>query len=236
MGQIHLCVRRAAFRRENQPTAVGRKAVPGVHERGVALHAARDSSLRGHDKKPAVGAHEQPVAGLDKDDPAAVGRNLGEGIAHAIAGSAKDWLGAAAFSIIERDTVQIVFDLGFLRIVGEPRRLLPLRIRIPRLSTRKHQVLAVRTPHRIGLHRARIIGAGQVLQTPRCAAVPGQDAASGVKDLKEMVVLEIRDIVITHEILRVLATLIVALVNAGIVDGCNHIPAVGGYLRHESHP
>ena len=82
--QEHLRVGRAALRGEDQPAAVGRKAVPGVHQRRVAPHPPRRAALDRHDVQLAVGPHQLAVAALHEDDPAAVGRDLGKGIAHAV--------------------------------------------------------------------------------------------------------------------------------------------------------
>ena len=195
VGEEHLGVRRAALGGEHQPAAVGREAVPGVHQRRVAAHAARLPARGRHDVELAIGAHQQAVPGLHEDDPASVRRDLREAVAHAVAGGAGDGFGLAAFAVVEGDAVEIVLDRDFRGVVGVGGHFAVGRVRILRLGAREHQVLAVGAPDGVGLHVARVVGAGQRLELARVAVVPDQDAARGIKDLEEAVVREIGDVV-----------------------------------------
>ena len=64
--QVHLRVGRTALRGEHQPTAVGREAVPGVHQGRIASHTPRHAAFRGHNVELAVGAHQLPVACISR--------------------------------------------------------------------------------------------------------------------------------------------------------------------------
>ena len=63
---------------------LGEKLCQEFMQRGVAAHPPGCAARRRHDVQLAVGAHQQAVAALDEDDPAAVGRDLREGVAHAV--------------------------------------------------------------------------------------------------------------------------------------------------------
>ena len=84
VGEEHLRVGRAALRGEDQPAAVGREAVPGVHQRRVAGHAPGLAARGRNNVELAIGAHQLAVVGLDKDYPLAIRRELGKAIAHAV--------------------------------------------------------------------------------------------------------------------------------------------------------
>ena len=150
----------------------------------------------GDDIELAVRTHQLTVAGLHVDDPAAVGRNLGKAVAHAVVGSAGDGLGLAAAAGVEGDAVEVVLDRDFVRIAGVGGG------RVARRSWRRGPAARAKTrclpsgaPDRVGLHVARVVGAGQGFHLPGGAVVPGQDAARGVEDLEEAVILEVRDVV-----------------------------------------
>src|SRR5208282_6635578 len=102
-----------------------------------------------------------------EDNPAAIRRNFGKAIAHAVIGSTLDWLRLAAFPVVEGNSVEVVLDLGFFGRVGMFGKLLALGVRLPRFRACKNHVLAVGTPDAVGLDVARIISAGQGLPSPR---------------------------------------------------------------------
>ncbi len=228
MSQIHLRVRRAAFRGKDQPSAIGGKAVPGIHQRRIGPHAACFSPLRRHDVELAVRTHQQTVARLHVDDPTAIGRNLGEGIAHSVPGCAGHRLRRPAFAPVEGNAVEVVLNPGFVRIVGEGSQLDAFRIRRSRFGPGKHEILAVRAPDGVGLHVARVIGPRQRLQLARGPAVPGQNATRRIKHLQEAVVLEIGDVVIALEVLLEQRFL-------RIGSGRGRRPACLGAIDHRHH-
>src|SRR5580692_10535165 len=132
---------------------------------------------------------------LDEDDPAGIGRDLGEVVAHAVVGGPGDGLGRAATAVVEGHAIEIVLDRSFVGIIGAQRFLLAFRIGILCFGAGEYDVFAVGTPHPIGLNVARVFGAGQGLALARGAAVPLQDAARGIEDLEEAIVLEVRDVI-----------------------------------------
>ncbi len=130
-------------------------------------------------------------------------------------GGAGDGLGLAAFAVVEGDAVQIVLNRDFGGVVGVGGHLAVGRVWIFRLRAREHQVFAVGAPDGVGLHVARVVGAGQRLKFAGVAVVPDQDAARGIKDLEEAVVLEIGDVVE------------LTALGAGWFDGGDHAAAIG---------
>ena len=64
---------------------------------------------------------------------------------------------------------------------------------------------------------------------------PGQHAAGRIEDLEKAVVLEVGDVVVPHEVDGILAALVVALIDAGIVHGGDDVAARGRELGHEPH-
>ena len=91
----------------------------------------------------------------------------------------------------------------------------------------KQQVLAVGTPHRAGLHVARVVRARQRLEFARGLAVPRQNAARGVEHLAEGEVL----------VARVVEPVVEAAdVGAGVLDRGHHVLPVCVNLRHEPEP
>ncbi len=136
-------VGRVGFGGKGKPAAVGRKSVPGIHERGVGFKRTSGAAFKGNDVKLTVGAHQQAVVALDKDDPAAVGRDLGEIVAHAVGRSAEERLGFAALAVIKRNLVQVVLDLRFVGIVGMGGPGCARRIGIASLGTTEDQVLSI---------------------------------------------------------------------------------------------
>ena len=164
---------------------------------------------------------------MHKYDPASIGRDLREGIAHPIAGGAHDRLRLSTFSLIEWNAIQVELNLRLFRVASILRKLGTIRIRILRLRSRKDEVLAIRAPYRVGVHVVRIVGAGQVLQMRRITLVPGQNAAGCVENLQEPIVFEIGDIEIPHEIFRILAALIIGLIDPRVVDRGDHVPRIG---------
>src|SRR5208283_6107861 len=225
VGEVHARVRPAALGGKDQPAAVGRPTVPGVHGRGVAVQAAGGAALRRDDVELAVGAHEQAVAGLDPDDPAAIGGNLGEAIAPAVAGGAGDGLGAAAATVVERNAIEVVLDGGLVGIVGEGGERATGGVGGARLGAEEDDGLAVGAPDAAAVDETGVVGAGQGLELAGGLAIPGQDAAGGVKDLAEAEVL------------------VAGVVNAvgggaaeGVVafDGGEDVVAVGRNAAHEA--
>src|SRR5271163_1251562 len=101
--------------------------MPGIHERSVAAHAARNSSVDWDDVELAIRPHQLAIAALYENDPAAVGRYLREIVAHAVVGGTENRFGLAALSVIEGYAVEAVLDLYFVGIVGVGRRLLAIR-------------------------------------------------------------------------------------------------------------
>src|ERR1035437_9456122 len=169
----HLGIGRAAFGGEHQPSPVRRETVPRVHQRRIADHAACLPARRRDDVELAVGAHQLPVAGMYEDDPAAVGRDLREAVAHAVAGGAGDGLGLASSAVVEGDSVQIILNRNFGGVVGVGGHFAAGRVGIFRLRPREHEVLAVGAPDGIGVHVARVVGSGQRLELAGVAVIPG---------------------------------------------------------------
>jgi len=84
VGEKHLRIGCVGFGRKDHPASVGRKAVPGVHQGGVAPHLAGRAARGRDDPQGAVGTHELPVAALDEHHPPAVRRDLGKVVAQAV--------------------------------------------------------------------------------------------------------------------------------------------------------
>ena len=200
MGQVHLRIWRSRLRGKDQPAAVGREAVPGIHQRRIGAQPPRLAAPKGNDEELAVGPHQLAVVALHKDNPAPVRRDLGEVVAHPVLRSAHDGLGHPALAVIERNAVKIVLDLRLVGIVGVERPSGLPRGWGPCLGPRKHDVLPVGAPYSVRLHIAGIVGAGKWLALPGGAAVPLQDAACWIKDLKKAIVLEVGDVIAVRNI------------------------------------
>ena len=165
--------------------------------------------------------------GLHVDDPFPIRRNLGEGVALPVARGPGDRLRHPALTVVEGDPVDVVLDLRLFRRVGELRLLGALRIRLAGFRLQKQQVFAVGTPHRAGLHIARVVRARQRLEFPRGLAVPRQNAARGVEHLAEGEVL----------VARVVEPVVEAAdVRPGVLDRSHHVLPVRRNLRHEPEP
>ena len=163
------------------------------------------------------------VAAFHKNDPAPIRRDLGEVVAHTVARSASNGFGHAAPSLVERNPVQVVLDLGLVRIVGVQRLLLACRIWVLRFGPGKDDVLAVGTPDSIRLNIAGIVGAGQRLALARGPVVPFQNAPSRIKDLEKAIVLEVGDVIG------------VGNVESRAGKGAHDVTPIRGDLGHESH-
>ena len=157
--------------------------MPGVHQRCIGLHPPRLAAFRGEDVELAVGTHQLAVAALHEDDPAPVGRYLGEGVAHAVPGGAGDRLRPAAFARIKGNPVEVVLNLNFVWVVSILGQLPALGIGVHGLRPGKDQVFTVRTPNRVRLNIARVVGSRQGLYLPRRPAVPDQYPACRIKHL-----------------------------------------------------
>ena len=149
MREKHLRIGRLALGRKHDPMAVGAEAVPGVHQRRIAGHAPRRAAGCRNDVQLAVGAHELPIARLHKNNPLSVRRDLGEAVAHPVPRCAFNPFRIAPFPIIERDAVKVVLNLHFQRIIGVGGHLSVFSEWVFRLGPRKHEVFAVRAPHRV---------------------------------------------------------------------------------------
>src|ERR1035438_9151212 len=168
--------------------------MPGVHQAGVSPQAARDAAGKWNDVQLAVGPHELAVLALDKDDPAAVGRDLGKVVAQAIVRGACDTLWDAAPALVERDAIEVVFDLRFAGIVGAQRRSLPWSARRAGFSAGKDDVFAIRAPYSIGLHVVWIVGSRKWRSQAGGATIPLKNATRGKEDLEKVVIEEVGDI------------------------------------------
>ena len=159
--------------------------------RGVGAQAAGYAALEGNDVELAVGAHELAVMALNKHNPAAIRRDLWEGVAHAVLRGPDDALRRASLAIVEGNSIKVVLNLSLVGIVRVESRLLTFWAGISRHGAGEYDGFAVGTPDSIRLHVVRIICARQWLALAGGAAVPLQDAARWIEDLKEAVVLEV---------------------------------------------
>ena len=120
------------------------------------------------------------------------GEIFGKAVAHAVVRGAGDGLGVAAFAVVERDAVEVVLDLGFVGIVGVGGQLAVRRDTDLRASARaKTRYLPS------GLQTALVwtycgsSAPGSGCSVCRSRGCTRQDAAGGIEDLKEAVVLEV---------------------------------------------
>src|ERR1017187_2582619 len=193
--EIHLCVGRACLGGEDQPAAVGREAVPRIHDWGIGAQAAGCATTERNDVELTVRPHKLAVMALNKDNPAPVRRDLWEGVAHAILRGSDDALRRTSLAVVERNSIKIELNLSLVGIVRVESRLLSFFAGIPRHGSCKHDGLPVGAPDSVRLDVLRIISAGQWLTQARGAVVPLQDAPRWIEDLKKPVVLEVGDVV-----------------------------------------
>ena len=108
-------------------------------------------------------------------------------------------------------------------------------MRVLRQGAAVDQVLSIGRPEGAGLDVFWIVRAGQKAHLFFLPVIPGQQAASGIKDLDEMDVAVIdaeKSINDTRRKARLLILIGIALV--GRAHGCDHVAAVGRDLRHEA--
>jgi hypothetical protein len=96
--------------------------------------------------------------------------------------------------VVEGNAVEVELNLQFVGIVGVERGFLPRRVGILGIGAGKDDVLFVRTPNSIGLHIARIVSAGKWFSEAGGTVVDSENAARRIKNLKEVVVLKIRNV------------------------------------------
>src|ERR1039458_10862274 len=113
-----------------QATARSAKTCATSSSTRLCISAAGFTAGERHDVELAGGAHQQAVMVLNEHDPAAVRGHLGEVVAHSVAGSADNRLRLAAATLVKGNPVQVILDLGFIRVIG---------------------VLGLRSPRRIGI-------------------------------------------------------------------------------------
>ena len=227
VGQVEVGVKRRTLRRKRQPVPVGRPTVPRVHHRQVRFERTRHAALEGNNVELAVGTHEEAVLAFDKDDPLAVGRDLGKVVAHPIFRSADHSLRSAALAVVEGNPVEIVLNLRFVGIVGVGGLLVSGRIGIARGGAGVDEPLSIRTPESTGLHEVGIVGARQRLQLATLLAIPAQHAAGGIEDLAEAVV-GVETVVETVQHPHA--------VPMRHIDGVDHVLAIRRDLAHEAEP
>src|SRR6476620_5203904 len=135
---------------------VGRKRVPGIHQRQVAVHQPGFAALEWDNVELAVRPHQQAVLVLYKNDPLPIGGDLRKVVAHAVCGSAlyRDSLSAA--TVVEWNLVKVVLDLRLPRVIGILRFWSAWRIWIARHRATEDQMLPVGRPERTGLHKLGI--------------------------------------------------------------------------------
>src|ERR1035441_7750556 len=192
----HARVGSATLRRENQPAAIRGPAMPGVHGTHVGIEPARLATTEGNNVKLTVGAHHFAIVRLNKDDPPAVGRHLGEGVAHPVPRSTGNGLSRTAATVVEWNAVKVILNWNFVRVVGTRCDWSSLRIGIRCSCARKDNGLAIRGPNSVGLHIVRVVCTGQRMTSTGAAVVPEQHATGGIENLKESIVLEVGDVVL----------------------------------------
>src|SRR5579863_74869 len=196
--------------------------MPRVHGIEIGAQRARLAALEGHDVELRVRPHDLAILRLDEDNPFAVGRDLGEAVAHAVLAGADDALGFTAFAVVERDAVEVVLNLRFVGIVGVVGQRLAVGVGIASLGAREDDIFAVRAPDAAGLHVTRIGRAGQRVALAFGAVVVLEDAARGIEDLEEFVVGEVADVEGLLKFKR------------GAGEGADDVAAAGRDLRHEA--
>ena len=110
VSQVESRVRRVRLAREDQPLAVGREAVPGVHPLGVGAQSSGLAALGGNDVQLAVRLEEHVVLCPAEHDPLAVGRVLREEVALAVEGGPRQRLRLAPLPVVERDPVEVELE------------------------------------------------------------------------------------------------------------------------------
>ena len=141
---------------------------------------------------------------LHENNPAAIRRDLGEGIAHAVPRGAGDRFRPAPFALIEGDAIQVVLDRGLVRVVGELGQLAAFGIGVPCFRLSVDQVPAVGAPYGVCMHEARIVRSRQCAHLPRCPVVPSQDPARRIEHLKEIIMFEVGHVVVARVAFRAL--------------------------------
>src|SRR5690606_7308084 len=153
--------------RKDEPLAVGRPTVPGIHPRGVALQPASLAPFGRNDVEFAVGLQAHETLRLAADNPLATGRQPGEIVAHAVVRGAFQRLRPSAPPLVERNPIEIKAKrLPFLE------KLLTLLLRKQNsiaagppfqcmgLGTRKDDLLPVGAPGGVALDELRVVRAG----------------------------------------------------------------------------
>src|ERR1039458_117798 len=102
-----------------------------------------------------------------------------------------DGLRAAAATLVERDPIKVVPDLGLVGVVGGFRNSGARRVSILSRGAPEHDVFSVGTPDRAGVHIAGVVRAGQSLQVTGSRVVPREDSARRIEHLKEAIVFEV---------------------------------------------
>ena len=194
--QKHLRIRRAALGREDQPAAVGREAVPGVHQRRVAASSAAPARPRPEQCKAGCpGRISRPFCACTKTIHLPSGEIFGKLLLMPFCEAPSNRLGLAAPAVIEGNAVKVVLDRNLGGIVGVCGHLAVRGVGFASLRANKDQVLAVGTPHGAGLHKTRIVGARQRLQLLCHAVIPDQNSPRGIEDLQKAVILEVGHVV-----------------------------------------
>ena len=196
--QEHLRVGRVGLRREHHPAAVRREAVPRVHQSTWLQRISRASPpSRRHDPQATVGTHAAGRCGTGRRRPTAVGRHLGERVAHPVVRGALRWpCGWAARALVEGHAVQVVLDrrlVGVVRrseAIGRPGRRGPSPCRAG-----EDDRLAVGRPDRAAVHvglgssapgSARISPARVRLARRGCRASGRRPAGSGSQEVGDV--------------------------------------------------
>ena len=111
------------------------------------------------------------------------------------------------------------------------------RKRIARHGPAVDEVLSIGRPEGAGLHKLRIVGAGQRPHLLFDLVVPGQDAARGIKDLDKVDVAVIdAEEAIDDSGREPGRFFLMGVLQLRRTDGCDYIPAVWRNLRHETEP
>ena len=227
VGEIHAGVRRRRLRRENQPAPIRREAVPRVHYRLIAAQRTRHAASHRNDIELAVGRINRPVLFSTKTIHLPSGETLGKSLLMPFSEAPAIRSGGSAFAIVERDAIEVVLDLGFVRIVGEfgrPSALDSMDLRAS--GPGEHQEFPIGTPERAP--SARIAGCrrrAEAAALPVSRLYHARMPRVGIEDLSESEVA-VRALVkaIFHA----------APVRAGNFDGGDHVFRVRRDLRHES--
>ncbi len=191
-GQIELGIVRICLRGKDQPPAVGRPGMPGVHAAEVAVQPPGLAPCGRDDEELAVGLEQHVIGCLAEDNPPAIGREFGEVVAAPVCRGARQRLGLAALAAVESHAVEVVLELfaplekflAFLRGEQDAGGIGGL-LQLGGAVAGKDHPLTVRAPGGVALHISRVIGAGQREELPGLAVIDGEDAFEGEEELRK---------------------------------------------------